>query len=124
MRLTSHQRVGLVLLAALLSAHGCSGQAPTSPVLGYEMDDFACDDGRDNDHDGLYDCEDPDCVLLSTHCGEHIPLVPPDEPEGSFATCHDQIDNDGNGQFDKRRDGILRRERPAAKHRNADIFAI
>ena len=72
-----HHRAGLIVLAALFSAHGCSGQAPTSPVLGYEMDDFACDDGRDNDHDGLYDCEDPDCVLLSTHCGgAHPPGSP------------------------------------------------
>ncbi|MBV1861599.1 MAG: hypothetical protein KUG77_24485, partial [Nannocystaceae bacterium] len=34
------------------------GQAPTLPVYGYEIDEFACQDGEDNDFDGLIDCHE------------------------------------------------------------------
>ena len=30
----------------------------------YENDDLLCSDNVDNDHDGLYDCDDPDCQPL------------------------------------------------------------
>lgn len=78
---------------------GCEYVLPTQPILGYESNDQACSDGRDNDEDGLIDCEDADCVFGSSQCGEDVPLIPNVEPEQGIA-CHDQIDNDDNGQFD------------------------
>ena len=47
-----------------------------------------CDDGIDNDVDGLTDCFDPDCVGA------------PNCFEGDTATCGDGIDNDGDGFVD------------------------
>ena len=47
-----------------------------------------CDDGVDNDVDGLIDCFDPDCVGA------------PNCFEGDSATCGDGIDNDGDGTID------------------------
>ena len=47
-----------------------------------------CDDGIDNDVDGLTDCFDPDCVGA------------PNCFEGDTATCGDGIDNDGDGATD------------------------
>ena len=89
--------VALTVMSAGLI--GCEYVLPTRPVLGYETDDGVCSDGRDNDEDGLIDCDDPDCVFGSTQCGEDVPLIPNLEPEEGI-TCHDQIDNDDNGQFD------------------------
>ena len=75
---------------------------PTSTVVGYETNDLACDDGFDNDQDGLVDCEDPDCTYSSHLCGEQIPLSPPRflVPEATPRLCHDGIDNDDNGFTD------------------------
>ena len=47
-----------------------------------------CDDGVDNDVDGLIDCFDPDCVGA------------PNCFEGDAATCGDGLDNDGDGTID------------------------
>ncbi len=49
-----------------------------------------CSDGRDNDGDGLFDCDDPDCAA-----DEACLIVNPD-PE----ICDDTIDNDGDGLTD------------------------
>lgn len=87
----------LLILGLVLA--GCEYVLPTQPIFGYESNDQACSDGRDNDEDGLIDCEDADCVFGSSQCGEDVPLIPNVEPEQGIA-CHDQIDNDDNGQFD------------------------
>ncbi len=49
----------------------------------------SCDDGIDNDGDGLVDCGDPDCEGVDP-CG----------PEDTLERCSDGIDNDGNGLID------------------------
>jgi len=97
----------LAVYALPLGIRACNYVSPTQPVLGYENNDQYCEDGLDNDHDGLVDCEDPHCIQFSVHCGEHVPLAPYTEPEGwplkppySLMTCHDFIDNDQDGQFD------------------------
>ena len=46
----------------------------------------ACDDGQDNDLDGLYDCDDPDCEGLGG-C--------PGEPGDDDAADDDAADDDG-----------------------------
>ncbi len=48
-----------------------------------------CDDGLDNDEDGLWDCDDPDCGD-SSYCNEAA-------EDGS---CSDGEDNDGDGLSD------------------------
>lgn len=49
-----------------------------------------CDDGIDNDDDGLTDCDD------STDCSQDPACSAPSEPE----ICNDGIDNDGDGLTD------------------------
>ena len=94
-------RIGpLIALVSLAALVGCSSAEPTSPPMGYEMGDQDCEDQIDNDQDGMTDCQDPDCLVSSVHCGERVPLVSYLEPEGSPGTCDDQVDNDDNGQFD------------------------
>ena len=92
---TSHA----LIAATLIGCWGCQYELPSRPVLGYEFDDAACSDGVDNDQDQLTDCEDPDCLVGSTHCGEQVPVIPDGRPERGLL-CRDQIDNDENGQFD------------------------
>ncbi|MSP90266.1 MAG: hypothetical protein EXR79_00435 [Myxococcales bacterium] len=76
-------------------------QVPSGdPPAGYEADDQACDDGIDNDQDGLIDCMDVDCRVASTLCGERVPLYRNFQPENAPDTCHDQVDNDDDGLFD------------------------
>ncbi len=95
------QVVRFLTLAGLaaLGLASC-GDAPTLPVYGYEVDEFACQDGEDNDFDGLIDCRDPECLVFSVLCGEVIPDDDVSRPEDSFLDCFDRIDNDRNGQFD------------------------
>ncbi|MFH2008418.1 MAG: hypothetical protein ABI333_17665 [bacterium] len=45
-----------------------------------------CDDGLDDDGDGLVDCDDPDCAA--------DPICVPE------SACHDDLDNDADGQVD------------------------
>ena len=78
------------------------GAPPASEVPG-----FTCDDGEDNDCDGLTDCDDPDCASdLGCSCGDancapwedwcNCPgdcgVPPSNEVPGS--TCNDEEDND------------------------------
>ena len=87
--------------AALGSALSWACQAPAGgPPLGYEADDLACEDGVDNDQDGLVDCMDVDCRVASTRCGERVPVYPHYEAENAPAVCHDLVDNDDDGLFD------------------------
>ncbi len=51
-----------------------------------------CDDGLDNDEDGLIDCLDKDCSAIGC-CG----LV---GPEDNDLACSDGCDNDGDGYTD------------------------
>lgn len=89
----------MVGLAWLLGS--CEYRQPEATLLGYELYDQYCNDGIDNDGDGLIDCDDPECPFTSPWCGENYGLAPPPEgPEDSVYLCADRFDNDGNGQFD------------------------
>lgn len=88
-----------VVFASLLLASGCWEATPDGPPLGYERDERACADDRDNDRDGLVDCADPDC-LAAGFCGELIPEGLRPSPENTLEACSDMIDNDLDGQFD------------------------
>lgn len=74
------------------------------------MTEEICDDGIDNDDDGLIDCEDPEC-----DCEEEIEIcddgidndgdglidaADPDCNPGNLEICCDGIDNDGDGLID------------------------
>ena len=87
------------LALATLALAAC-GVAPTQPLYGYESDLDSCQDGQDNDFDGLIDCRDPECFVYSTLCGELVPDDGHVEPEDDFILCFDRIDNDDDGQFD------------------------
>jgi hypothetical protein len=60
---------------------GGGGTTPPTPV------ESICNDGIDNDGDGLIDCDDPDCAGRS-YC-QILPEI-----------CNDGIDNDKNGLID------------------------
>jgi hypothetical protein len=101
------QRLGWRVCAALVGVGVGLGlgmvacyELPPHPVFGYEVDDISCTDYVDNDHDGLVDCADPDCLILANLCGEDVPLNPVEEPEDTLQKCTDKIDNDQDGQFD------------------------
>ena len=79
-----------------------------------------CDDGADNDSDGLIDCFDPDCAGIppcgseagqcsdgvdndadgTTDCFDVDCIGDPDCFEGDAATCSDGVDNDADGTTD------------------------
>jgi len=88
-----------LLWVGLASLSGCF-EHPARPVLGYEQGDLNCQDGIDNDQDGLIDCSDIDCAWSTGYCGEVIPVIPTLEPETTPAKCRDFIDNDQDGSFD------------------------
>ena len=69
----------LVLVAAGLGAAACSGGGTEIPE---------CNDGVDNDGDGLLDNADPACAIGDTESGD-----PP-------VACNDGVDNDGDGLTD------------------------
>ncbi len=74
-----------------------------------------CNDGKDNDCDGLTDSDDPDCL---THLCTNGQLDPgeecidvggicyfrPLEPQGSETSCNDNYDNDCSYRFDLKSD--------------------
>ena len=70
--------LGLVHLPLGVSA--CDGDA---------ADPERCNDGIDNNGDGLMDCEEPACFD-----------VPPCGPENFSTVCRDELDNDGDGDTD------------------------
>ncbi|MBT3182070.1 MAG: hypothetical protein HN337_06140 [Deltaproteobacteria bacterium] len=49
--------------------------------------EMTCDNGLDDEGDGLIDCEDPDCKMMAPNCMES-------------KNCNDEIDNDLNGYTD------------------------
>ncbi len=82
---------GAALRRALLSvaipatasiAVACYGM-PMEPEGPMEPDEEICTNDRDDDYDGLIDCEDPDCSGLELCLG-----------------CDDGLDNDGDGRTD------------------------
>ncbi|NNE28652.1 MAG: T9SS type A sorting domain-containing protein [Saprospiraceae bacterium] len=66
---------------SLLSSQGCGGGTPPP-------DPEICDNGIDDDGDGLTDCEDPDCSNAS-NCQTSNPEI-----------CDNGIDDDGDGLTD------------------------
>ena len=79
------------LLTTLLSLYtmtiGLIGPGPSVklPRSAFEI----CDNGIDDDGDGLIDCQDSDCVPIP-YC----------RTEDDFVKCRDGIDNDGDGDID------------------------
>jgi hypothetical protein len=76
-------RPGLLLLAAALVGVGCTGDSS------YEGDaPGECDDAADNDLDGLFDCNDPDCSgapVCARGIAECVPTIDPSSPpQGRF----------------------------------------
>jgi len=69
------------------------------PVVGWENDPEACDDGIDNDRDGMTDCSDSSCIAAGL-CGLIIIEGLPPEPENTYEKCIDRIDNDQDGNYD------------------------
>jgi hypothetical protein len=71
-----------------------------------------CDDGYDNDGDGLTDCDDPDCfgpgcpeICSDGYDNDIDGFVDCDDPDcfgapACLETCDDGIDNDGDGLVD------------------------
>ena len=55
----------------------------------------ACNDGLDNDGDGLFDLNDPGCTDANDN-DEFNVVTPPPAP----MACNDGLDNDGDGLFD------------------------
>ena len=49
-----------------------------------------CHNGRDDDHDGLPDCKDPDCASVCKSGGSH--------GRERGRQCYDGKDNDGDGK--------------------------
>ncbi len=70
----------LVSVGALVFALGCAGTGG----------DNNCNDGIDNDGDGLIDDADPGCELNGDL----------EAPDPDFPECSDRIDNDGDGDTD------------------------
>lgn len=96
----------LLALALPFAGAGCftldfdgDGVIDRPPPGGYEVDELACSNGRDDDLDGRIDCQDEDC-LMHQHCGEQIPNTEQPHPENTYSFCTDGIDNDLDGQFD------------------------
>ena len=95
--------VPAALFTCLLVLTSTSCQRDESDVLSWmsseclectTLDEKAfCDDGLDNDEDGLTDCEDKDCEGIGC-CGAMAPLENLDE------LCNAGCDNDGDGFTD------------------------
>jgi hypothetical protein len=86
--------------------------AEGSACVAADCREWRCDDGIDNDRDGLTDCDDEDC--LDAACGEadagtRCGLFPADGGEDAGlrgacvpqeVDCADGVDNDGDGRSD------------------------
>tara|TARA_R110002073_G_scaffold303128_1_gene471115 strand:+ start:66008 stop:66688 length:681 start_codon:yes stop_codon:yes gene_type:complete len=67
---------------------------------------MTCNDGIDNDNDGLSDCDDPDCAGsgqegVPNSCSPTPTDVDAGPPPGDGAECADGLDNDGDGLIDE-----------------------
>lgn len=108
--------VSLAIPAAAL-ATGCFDEPFASPVYGVPeygaaFEETLCDDGEDDDYDGLTDCDDSDCREIEVCLGcfdgldnDGNDLADCSDPtcasgEGCQRSCDDGIDNDGDGRSD------------------------
>ena len=82
----------------ILALFACTTEVPTADTASTEEEvildpegtsPWHCDDDLDNDEDGLYDCDDPDCAE-SSFCNESV----------DDGACMDGEDNDGDGLVD------------------------
>ncbi len=79
--------IGLALGGAGCGAHTSLRDDDAGPA------DEVCDNGHDDDADGLVDCDDPECAS-----DESCSILPGCEP--TLELCEDGIDNNGNGDTD------------------------
>ena len=75
--------------AAAFAVVGCGSQS----LYGIPIDVEICDDGKDNDENGLVDCDDPACETASNCVGQPLYAAP-------MEVCDDGKDNDGDGLLD------------------------
>ncbi|MFL6206193.1 MAG: hypothetical protein ACJ739_12680 [Acidimicrobiales bacterium] len=99
-----------VVVALLLAFGGASAAATTSSHGSPETGDHGgpkhgeCEDGQDNDQDGLTDADDPACQQPGCLPSSQTPQkcdeadVSPENPEAG--NCADGIDNDNDGLID------------------------
>lgn len=69
-------RVEVTLAACqtvLIVVDGYNADASGNVVVNVRTRETACDDGRDNDGDGLTDCDDPDCFSATCSGGDDWP---------------------------------------------------
>ncbi|MEC8023444.1 MAG: hypothetical protein VX223_05880 [Myxococcota bacterium] len=96
---TTHRLLTLLFRTGVLVCIVCTVRAcefeRTAMPLGYERGNQNCSDRLDNDVDSLIDCEDPDCFLFSTLCGEAVPRIPYEESENPFAQFQQSSGNRG-----------------------------
>ena len=59
---------------------------------------FQCNDGVDNDGDGLVDTADPECHAGGVLSGTYLPTY--NSEQNGSTECNDTIDNDGDGLID------------------------
>ena len=71
---------------------GADSTCATALMGPVENNDVLCDDGDDNDDDGLTDCADPSCY--------GNPEVTVCQTMGEAGHCDDNTDNDGDGHVD------------------------
>lgn len=80
--------------AAPAAAPAVSAEPPSpASAGGVAGKESACDDGVDNDRDGMTDCADSDCTA-EARC------QPGGGSENTNARCSDWVDNDGDGAVD------------------------
>src|SRR5690349_19174385 len=103
-------RLVLVVVALLLALGGASAAATTASQSSQKPGDHGgpksgeCEDGVDNDHDGLTDADDPACQQPGCMPSSQTPQkcdeadLSPENPEAG--NCSDGIDNDGDGLTD------------------------
>lgn len=73
----------IVAVALVLSGVGCGGRS-----LDYKVGEIYCNDGLDDDGDGMTDCDDTDCSALPICSG------------AGEVRCRDGVDEDGDGLTD------------------------
>ncbi len=88
-------------------ANACVCQVPGGGTV--EVSETLCSDGKDNDCDGLTDCDDPTCdtqlcALNGLRCSSGTCKCTGGKAGGTYevseVSCGDGLDNDCNGTFD------------------------